>query len=33
MILLTNARRTVIGIEGYGLTIAGRQMIPLENGA
>jgi 3,4-dihydroxy 2-butanone 4-phosphate synthase/GTP cyclohydrolase II len=32
MILLTNARRTVIGIEGYGLTIARRQHIPTENG-
>jgi 3,4-dihydroxy 2-butanone 4-phosphate synthase/GTP cyclohydrolase II len=32
LILLSNSQRTIIGLEGYGLKIAGRQTIPT-NGA
>lgn len=31
MVLLTNTERTIIGLEGYGLRIAGRQPIPEED--
>jgi 3,4-dihydroxy 2-butanone 4-phosphate synthase/GTP cyclohydrolase II len=30
MILLTNSHRTLVAIEGYGLTIAGERPIPAE---
>ena len=28
MILLSNTRRTIVGLEGYGLTLAGQRPIP-----
>jgi len=32
MILLSNTKRTIIGLDGYGLTLVGQRALPLKVG-